>query len=189
MSNETTVENNDEDIDLLLSGYNKQLTEEPETEEVETDEESEQENTTSQTPPSGQSVEWRGNPNYFQTGKKAGQLKKQAQHHAPPKQEMEISGTLIDGALFIMLIDLLFPMLITLANNNLSATKIDVEDLQLSTKQKNDLQPIADQVVKYLTLKANPVWLLTIAMAGIYGINTMAARQVASAKIKDKEKK
>jgi|SRR6185369_10026513 len=182
-----TSESNDNDIDSLLADYNKELTEEKEV--ISEDEESEQENTISQTPPSGQSVEWRGNPNYFQTGKKAGQLKKQAQHHAPPKEEMEISGTLIDGALFIMLIDLLFPLLITVANNNFSKVKIEVEDLQLSTKQKNDLQPIADQVVKYLTLKANPIWLLAIAMTGIYGINTMAARQVASAKLKEKEKK
>ncbi len=161
-----------EDLDALLAGYNKSLT-------------VDEEKTSTETPiqnaevVSSQPVTWQGNPAYFQTGKKAGQLKPNMKHKAPMVESAEISGTLIDGALFIMLIDLLVPMLITIANNKFSDTEIDIEDLQLSEKQKKDLSPLADEVVKKLSIEGHPVTMLVLGMAGIYGINFMAARQNA----------
>ena len=174
MSNEITPnENVDDDIDSLLSGYNTQLKEQPDNIETETVQ-TETVNTEIPNPNA-----WQGDLNYFQTGSKAGQLKKKSKHHEPPKENMQISGTLIDGALFIMLIDLLFPLIIVMINNNFTKSRVNVEDLQLSEKQKKDLSPVADEAAKYLTLQGNPVWMLAIAMTGIYGINFMAAKQSA----------
>lgn len=178
-----------DELDDLLESYKNTsmvIEEDKQDEENEIDNEGgetshESAGTSTEASPS-QPVNWQGNPAYYQSGKKQGQLKKNMAHKSPPKEEMEISGTLIDGALFIMLVDLLFPMLITMANNNFTKTKIDVEDLQLSEKQKKDLTPISNEVVKHLTLNANPVWLMVIAMSGIYGINFMAAKQAAKNK-------
>lgn len=122
----------------------------------------------------------KANPDkYYTRGSKKGLPKKPEttmSENNPPKKEMEISGSLIDGALFIMLVDLLFPLIITLVNNKVSKDKIDVEDLQLTEKQKKDLEPIATEAVKSLSMKANPMMLMFISFAGIYGINFMAAK-------------
>lgn len=199
-----TAKTSDE-LDDLLSEYNNNLTEIPEENEqqeetntatersnnVSTDSNDKRPISENTSEPVSESV-WRNNPLYYQTGQKQGQLrptaKKQAEKNAPPKEVMEISGTLIDGALFIMLIDLLFPLAITFLNNKASKAKIKVEDLQLTEKQKRDLQPVSDEVVKYLMLRANPIWLMAIAMTGIYGINFMAAKSAAEAKLERDEK-
>jgi hypothetical protein len=88
-----------------------------------------------------------------------------------------ISGDLINGALFLMLIDLIMPMLIAFMNNKTSKKKIDASDLQMTEKQKKDLEPIANSVTKMLNINAHPVTALVIALAGIYGINLVALKQ------------
>lgn len=122
----------------------------------------------------------KANPDkYYTRGSKIGLPKKPQktmQELNPPAKEMQISGSLIDGALFIMLVDLLFPLIITLVNNKVSSDKIDVEDLQLTEKQKKDLEPIATEAMKSLSMKANPMMLMIVSFAGIYGINFMAAK-------------
>jgi hypothetical protein len=164
-----------DDIDELLSGYNQSLLiSEDKAPETESNNSATPETSVSNTP-----TDWRNNPAYFQTGKKAGMLRPSMKHKAPMAEEGEISGTLIDGALFIMLIDLLVPMLITIANNKFTDDEIDIEDLQLSDKQKKDLSPLADEVVKRLSIQGHPVTMLFLGMAGIYGINYMAAKQNA----------
>src|SRR3982751_4607616 len=58
------------------------------------------------------------------------------------------AGILIDGAMFIALIDMVLPMIICLINNRFSDEKIKPEDLQLRKDQKNQLTPIVDAVMK-----------------------------------------
>jgi len=122
----------------------------------------------------------KANPDkYYTRGSKKGLPKNShttMSQNNPPQKEMEISGSLIDGALFIMLIDLLFPLIITMVNNKVSKDKIDVEDLQLTEKQKKDLEPIATEAMKSLSMRANPMMLMVLSFAGIYGINFMAAK-------------
>ncbi len=173
----------DDELDEMLNSYNKEFDEKP---EENTDEQTESSSNSNETGGNSsgsnsesKEVNWQNNPAYYQSGKKAGQLRPNMKHHAPAKEKMEISGSLIDGALFIMLVDMLLPLLITVANNQLSKDKIDIEDLQLTDKQKKDLSPIADEVVKKISLEANPIWLMVIAMGGIYGINFMVAKQNA----------
>ena len=185
MSQETSEISNDvDDLDEALAGYQSAIEIEPEPiPEVEEESNPVQETPSETTSPIGTTEgDWRGNPLYYQTGKKAGTLRKSLRHKSPPEKEMEISGTLISGAMFILLVDMLIPMLLTFANNSLSKKVINVEDIQMSSQQKKDLEPIGNEVVKYLTLRANPIWLMLIATTGIYGINLLAARAKTKSK-------
>jgi hypothetical protein len=174
------------DLDSLLSEYKDNFTENENIEQIESanSEPNGEVHTEAGENKSVDANVWRNNPLYYQTGKKAGQLRKLAKKDTDTPAEMEISGSLIDGAMFIMLIDLLFPLAITFFNNKVSDVKINADDLQLSEKQKKDLTPIADNVVKQLTIKADPAWLLFIAMTGMYGFNFLSAKTLAETKMK-----
>jgi hypothetical protein len=136
-------------------------------------------------PPSQTTTDnWRGNPAYYQTGKKAGQPK--PNKGLPPKvafrpdyNTTEIGGDLISGVLFLTMIDLLFPMLVAFANNKFSKKKVKPEDLQMTEKQKKMLEPVADKVAAQLKLQAPPTVVLFISMAGIYGMNLAALKFAA----------
>lgn len=92
------------------------------------------------------------------------------------KKKMIVSGEILTGALFLTIIDMLLPMLIAIVNNYASKNKIKHEDLQLTREQQKQLEPIADEVMKEIEMNANPVAIMIIAMAGIYGMNFMAAK-------------
>jgi hypothetical protein len=120
-------------------------------------------------------VNWKGNPNYYQTGEKAGKLKPSAKKKIPA-EESEIGGSLVDGALALLIIDIIFPLLIVFLNNKFSKDVIEVDDLQMTDRQKKDLTPIMDEVLKKMNFKAQPEWALIISLCGIYGMNFMAAK-------------
>lgn len=90
--------------------------------------------------------------------------------------KMIISGEVLTGALFLIFVDMLLPMLIALANNAISKDKIEGKDLGLTATQRNQLEPVADAVMKEIEMKANPVAILIITMAGLYGMNFMVAK-------------
>lgn len=187
-STKTTVPDVDvDDIDAMLSDY-KQRYKETESTPIETVTNNQQPATpTDPTTATANPNAWIGDKRYFQRGAKMGQLKPAFKHHEPAPEKMEISGSLIDAGLFLMLIDMIFPLIITVMNNKFNDTKIKVEDLQLSDKQKRDLEPIAEQVIKQLSVSADPKWLLLGSLAGIYGINYMAV--ISGADEKPKKKK
>lgn len=173
-----------DEIDALLNEYNEGL---KVNESDYTNTEAEETIEPSAPIESSTPIDWRGNPAYYQKGQKAGQLRPSMKRFGNPPDKMELQGSsLIDGALFIMLIDMLFPLIITALNNKLTKSKIKLEDLQLNDKQKKDLSPIADEVVKKMSLSMNPIYLLLIAMSGIYGINYMAAKSAADLETKKK---
>lgn len=105
-----------------------------------------------------------------------------------PPPEPVITSELISGALFLTLVDLLLPFLIEVVNNRFSKIKINSEDLKLTEKQKKEITPISDAVVKSLNIQGNPVWLMIIALGGIYGINTAALRAMKKEEIKSDAK-
>lgn len=130
---------------------------------------------------------------YYQSGKKKGQRrpnpKVKASYNPPPNQQVTISGQFITGALFLLLIDMLVPLLIGLLNDRFGKTSIDVKKLKLTPEQKRELEPVCDAVVKYINFTANPVILLLISLSGIYGLNFMALKQMAKIEqAKDKQK-
>jgi len=173
------------DLENLLAGYTEAATETPDPETI---------NVPYNLPPAfvppAVAGQWQGNPLYYQTGKKAGQLrptgtkpKVDFQHNNTPTT---ISGEIISGALFMTMIDLLLPLLFVAANNYFSKVKIKSEDLELTAKQKSELAPIADKVAAQVRLTANPTVVLVFTLAGIYGLNFMKAKMLAEAKIKIK---
>jgi len=124
---------------------------------------------------------WKGNPNYYQSGKKRGQPKAGKEY----KDEMTLTGDLMDGAMFITLIDMIFPMVICMANNSMSQVKIEPDALMLSEKQKKQLEPICEQVVKKLSVKADPITLLCISLFTMYGVSFYSIRNEVRQEMKD----
>jgi hypothetical protein len=122
---------------------------------------------------SGIEPPWKGDPRYYQTGKKAGQLRPVRLN----KQPVEISGNLIiSGALLLMFIDMVFPVLISLANNRINKkTQVKPEQLRLTDEQKTQLIPLADAAAKNITVTANPFAVLGVALFGMYGANFISA--------------
>lgn len=95
------------------------------------------------------------------------------------KQEPESAPempSLISGALLVLMIDLIIPNIIAFANNKITNEKITAKSLQLTTAQKNELQPVADEVAKTIALQANPLTVLIVTLLGIYGVNLMALK-------------
>lgn len=135
---------------------------------------------------------WQGNPSYFQTGKKAGQLRpiggnKPKFAYIKSEEISEIDGELITGALFLTLVDLMFPLLIVGLHNTLTkekSKKLKADSVTLTAEQKRQLSPIADKVVKQIKISANPTTLLVYSMLGLYGMQYAFARMEASLKTK-----
>lgn len=129
---------------------------------------------------------------FYKTGKKAGQPKPNRGATPYPKQPVPgsqsiqpgapIQNQLISGALFLTLIDLVLPLAITFINNQFSKVKIEASKLKLKDEQRKDMEPLCNEVVKYLNIQANPVLLLTISLGGLYAMNFMLMKMEAEAK-------
>jgi hypothetical protein len=127
-----------------------------------------------------QEIEWRNNPLYFQTGKKAGQLRPTGNKlnvaYRKDNSQSTISGDIISGALFLTLIDLLLPFIFIKANNYFSKDKLKMSDLEMTEKQKRTLEPIADKVAAQIKATANPTVILVFTLCSIYAINFAEAK-------------
>lgn len=123
-----------------------------------------------------ESMDWRGNPLYYQTGKKAGQKRPKpvvsVAYVATPGDD-ELTGDLIGGAMFITMIDLFLPGLFVLFNNWLVTDRKDIikmSEMQLDEKTIKRLEPVADKSLRRLKLRGDPTVWLFITMIGCYGI-------------------
>ncbi len=87
-----------------------------------------------------------------------------------------LNATLIDGGLFLTLINLVIPLAITLANNHFSNDKVKPDQLKLTKDQIKDLDPICDAVMKQVSMTGNPMVLLLIGLFAAFGLNLMAAK-------------
>lgn len=111
---------------------------------------------------------------YYQRGAKKGQKKPnfdKVLQQSGSYEPATLSGEILSGLMFITLIDMLFPLLITTVNNLYAKKKVKAYQLKLTAKQKNELAPICDKIVEKWNITADPVWLLLISMVGIYGVN------------------
>lgn len=103
-------------------------------------------------------------PQQEETKKRRGRPKK--------NEEPEIKdSSLISGALFLLLIDLAIPTLLSFANNKLGGKQIKARQLKLSKEQREELAPIADEAIKELMIKASPITVFFVSLIGIYGLN------------------
>lgn len=158
-----------DDINAILSGYKNITKDETSSNTTQpTIQQTVQENNNL-----GSSSNNNGTPvnDVYKTGKKAGQPRKPRVTFNPTQQQATLSGEILTGALFITLVDLLLPLIIAGLNNRFSKQKIKSSDLYLTAKQKSELAPIADKVVKQFDFNANPIALLCVSMIGIYGAN------------------
>lgn len=81
---------------------------------------------------------------------------------------------IITGGLLILLIDLALPNIIAFANNKFSKTKkIKASELQLTEEERKQLEPLAEQVAKEMSMKANPLTVLIVSLVGMYGMKLM----------------
>lgn len=97
-----------------------------------------------------------------------------------PRKEKEPDtiedSNLISGALFLLLIDLAIPALLSMANNMMvkdKRKKIKAKTLKMTKEQREELAPIADEAVKQLMLQASPLAVFLVSIIGIYGLNFM----------------
>ncbi len=120
---------------------------------------------------------------YYQKGKKKGQPRPvpytplhQRGLPVQPVQQIDPKiqgGILITGGLFLTLINLIIPLLVSVLNNWLTDTKIKPEQMQLSKEQIKELDPVCDAVMKQMTLTGNPMVLLFIGLFSAYGLKFM----------------
>lgn len=205
-TNDTAVLSNDsppvdvnpiDELQTLLAGYSKPAT------VIETPGEKPAESQPVQSPPPVQpngSPHWYGNPLYYQSGKKQGQLKPPPKKSifAPPHVSVNtdttstIGGDVITGALFLSMVNLLLPMLFSLIHNMIVKDKrkrIDYEHLQLPDKDIRQLETLADKALKHIKIEANPVAVLIFAMVGMYGMQFATVKMLTDAHVKTDTKK
>lgn len=100
------------------------------------------------------------------------------------KKETFIAGEVINGILFLSIIDLFMPMVIRLLHELLdNKTKITPQQwkrLRLTEAQKKELEPIVDEFVKQFDITANPTVLFLASLAGLYSLNYMTLRAESS---------
>jgi len=126
----------------------------------------------------------------YQRGKKKGQprtapfisakaLPSQPVQVQTQPQTAKLSGMLIDGGLFLTLINMAVPLLITVIHNAMEKDKkkhIDPKKLKLSNDQIKELDPVCDAVMKQVSLTGNPLVILLIGLLTAYGLNFMAIK-------------
>jgi hypothetical protein len=109
--------------------------------------------------------------------KKRGRPKKGEQDKTPQgtfsDPNVMPENPIISGSLMVLLIDLILPNVICMINNKVSKKKIKANLLMMTDEQRKQLEPVADQVAKEMSLKANPLTVLIVSMIGIYGVNLM----------------
>lgn len=85
---------------------------------------------------------------------------------------------IISGFLLLLVIDIIFPNIIMFVNNKFAKEKIKSKGLQLTKEQRNELQPIADEVAKEIMLNASPILILTLALGSIYFTNYLSLKNI-----------
>ena len=120
------------------------------------------------------SGDWRGNPLYYQTGKKAGQLRRKPRisvAYEPDPNDSTIGGDLISGAMFITIFDIFMPGFIVLINNWVVKDKkdfISLKEMQLEPSTVKRLEPLAEASLRRIKLKGDPMVWFFLSMAGCY---------------------
>ena len=184
MKTETLTSNSKEtkeatsSIDDLLSGY-ETMEESEETEEIDDDGDGYSTDEKISSDKSDSSL-------YFQSGKKKGQLKPKGRDilggevkaTVDPSPKAIKGSNILSGLMLLTLVDLIFPLLLQVANNKFSKVKIKASDLRIKKTQKNELEPLANMVVESLNIEANPIQMFAVSMIGVYGLNLVEARNM-----------
>jgi hypothetical protein len=90
-----------------------------------------------------------------------------------PQEPPKLSGMLISGGLFLMLVNLCLPLFFAMCNNFLSKDKINPEHLKLTKEQIKELDPVCDAAMKQASITGNPIVLLFMGIFAAMGMNYM----------------
>lgn len=141
---------------------------------------------------------YQGKPEYYQRGAKKGQLKPPKKGTAPalnPAGQLSIQATtFITGAIFITLVDLLLPLVITglynfMNRKNKDGVQLNYETMKMTPSQRNDLAPVGDAVVRELKLNGSPTLLFLLGLAGVYFMNFILNKSKAEKELVLKQAK
>lgn len=92
----------------------------------------------------------------------------------PRKKSKFSQKTVISGYMMLMIIDLVFPNIVVMLYNKLKGGDLQASDLQLTSEQKEELQPLADEAAKSLSMEINPMYLFLISLGTYYAGNFFA---------------
>jgi len=99
----------------------------------------------------------------------------QPQQKKPTKKKAKFAKkTIISGYMMLLIIDLVFPNVLIFAYNRIKGTNLSATDLMLSSDQKSELEPLADEAAKSLSMEVNPMTLFLISMGTFYAANFFA---------------
>ena len=103
---------------------------------------------------------------------------KKTELNANSPNETEVNAVkYITGSLLLMLIDAVAPTLLikVLGMTNEKYKKIPSKKVRLSKDQREDLEPLANEAVKQMTLNMNPMTAFFMCTSLIYATNIMSA--------------
>lgn len=120
---------------------------------------------------------WRANPEkYFQRGSKKGLprdkpfAKTSATYNTAATSSIPAT-MLINGALFLSVVNFVIPMIIITANNWLyPKEKMVLKDLKFTDSEKKEIDPLMDATLKQLNINGNPLVLLLIILTAGYAM-------------------
>lgn len=172
------------ETDFALEDYKEAMVEAPQPETSETivqnlGEESKPADEVN-TEPAPDPNKWQGDNRYYQTGKKAGQLRPKPKVSA--SYNMNATTTipatmLINGALFLTVVNIIFPLVIVAVNNWLSPKeKMTVKQMKLTKEEQKEIDPLMDATLKQLNIAGNPLVLLIITLTASYAGKFMAVK-------------
>lgn len=105
-----------------------------------------------------------------------------------PTEPPKLSGMLISGALFLMLVNLCLPLGFSVINNFFNKDKLNPEHLKLTKEQIKELDPVCDAAMKQASVTGNPVLLLVLGICTAMGLNYMVWKMgVDEKKLKDQK--
>lgn len=194
MSKASALAGTSVDIDTILAGYDQPLEETPAPVSMEEktsdgmpdqkalDNAAFEEHAKTDTALGGQKGNWEGDPRYYQTGSKIGQLrpvKKGVAVSQSPEPVTTTGNEILDGEMLVMLIDTVIPMLLALGNNAISPYKIDPDKMSITAKQQKNLEKLCEKCASKIIMSGDPIWVLVIAVLAIYGMQFYSLRMEA----------
>lgn len=83
----------------------------------------------------------------------------------------------LTGAIILMMVDAVIPSVLIkmMSMVNPKYKTIRTKEIKMSKDQKNDLEPLADEVVKSMTMNMSPMTAFLVCTSLIYGTNIMSA--------------
>lgn len=110
----------------------------------------------------------------------------EAVKHPEAKKEFKVY---INGAMFLLALDFVFPGVISMAYNFFNDAKVDRSDLCMTEDERKEMQPLADEVVQELLKGLSPLQQFLIYTGVMYGTKLTFAPKKLPYEKKEKSKK